>query len=186
MPFMHLPVQSGSDRVLESMNRKHTAKDYLLILEKLRAARSDMAFSSDFIIGFPGESDADFAATLALVRGVNYAQAFSFKYSRRPGTPAAAMPDQIEESVQDARLQELQNLLRQQQENFNQRTIGHSVPVLFENISEHEGCLFGRTPYMQAVRTIAPRNLVGEELPVTIEKAGFNMLTGSLTMADAA
>lgn len=183
MPFLHLPAQSGSDAVLEEMNRKYTVDDYRSAIGKLREAKPDLAFSSDFIVGFPGESNEDFKATLKLVRDINYAQAFSFKYSRRPGTPAAAMPDQIPDDVKNARLHELQALLREQQENFNCSMIGRTLPVLFENPSEHEGMLFGRTPYMQAVRVSASERLVGEEIMVKIEKAGANILAGRI-MAD--
>ncbi|MGE3622837.1 MAG: tRNA (N6-isopentenyl adenosine(37)-C2)-methylthiotransferase MiaB [Bdellovibrionales bacterium] len=186
MPFLHLPVQSGSDAVLQAMNRKHTADDYRRVIDKLRAARGDLAFSSDFIVGFPGERDEDFAATMNLVREIGYAQSFSFKYSRRPGTPAAAMPNQTDESVKDARLLELQALLREQQEAFNQSMIGRTLPVLFENPSRHDGMLFGRSPYMQAVRVPAPERLVGEEMPATIHDAGGNSLSGRVVLAEAA
>jgi tRNA-2-methylthio-N6-dimethylallyladenosine synthase len=186
MPFLHLPVQSGSDALLQAMNRKHSADDYRRIIEKLRAARPDIALSSDFIVGFPGETDHDFAATIKLVREVGYAQAFSFKYSRRPGTPGAIMPNQIEDGIKNARLGELQKLLREQQEDFNRRMIGCTLSVLFENEGSEPCMLFGRSPYMQAVRVPAPTRLVGEEMAVQIEKAGFNNLSGSLIMANAA
>jgi tRNA-2-methylthio-N6-dimethylallyladenosine synthase len=182
MPFLHLPVQSGSDKLLEAMNRKHTSGEYRRTIDKLRKARPDMAFSSDFITGFPGETDEDFSATLKLVSEITFAQAYSFKYSRRPGTPAAAMPNQIAESVKDARLHELQALLRAQQEKFNTDMIGQTVPVLFENPSEHEGYVFGRTPYMQAVRIRAPAGVVGEEYPARIDDASLNTLTGEAVM----
>ena len=131
MPFLHLPVQSGSDRVLAAMNRKHTADDYLRLVDRLRTARPDLALSSDFIVGHPGETDAEFQATLDLVRRVGFAQAFSFTYSPRPGTPASGAPGQVAEAVKDARLQELLALLREQQEAFNRRTEGLVLPVLF-------------------------------------------------------
>jgi tRNA-2-methylthio-N6-dimethylallyladenosine synthase len=180
MPFMHLPVQSGSDAVLEAMNRKHTADDYRRIIEKLRAARPDIALSSDFIVGFPGETDGDFGATMSLVRDIGFAQSYSFKYSRRPGTPAAGMTNQIDEAVKDARLNELQALLREQQEKFNAATNGKTLPVLFENAERRSGWLFGRTPYMQAVHTEAPVDAVGNELMVEIKSAGVNSLVASL------
>jgi len=186
MPFMHLPVQSGSDRILEKMNRKHTADDYRRVIDRLRDARPDVALSSDFIVGFPGETDDDFAATLALVREIGFAQAYSFKYSRRPGTPAAAMPNQIADDIQDARLAELQALLRTQQEEFNRRLLGKEIPVLFENPSEHTGKLFGRTPYLQAIRVVGAPHLVGEEWSVVIEDSSAHMLSGSLMLIDAA
>ncbi len=186
MPFLHLPVQSGSDVILEAMNRKHNAADYMRAVARLRAAKPDMALSSDFIIGFPGESDTDFKATLDLVRAVDYAQAFSFKYSRRPGTPAATMPNQVEEKVKDERLAELQALLRAQQEKFNRGMLGRDLPVLFENPGDEAGMLFGRSPYMQAVRVPGSPRLVGQEMIVRIGKTGLNVLNGSLPMADAA
>ena len=180
MPFLHLPVQSGADPVLEAMNRKHTGDDYRRVIDRLRAARPDLALSSDFIVGFPGESDQDFAATMQLVRDVTFAQAFSFKYSRRPGTPAAAMTNQIAESVKDSRLQELQTLLRDQQIAFNQRMLGQTVPVLFENVMQDGVRLFGRTPYLQAVHVPAPERLAGHEVAVKITQAGTNNLTGEV------
>jgi tRNA-2-methylthio-N6-dimethylallyladenosine synthase len=185
MPFLHLPVQSGSDPVLEAMNRKHTVDDYRRTIGRLRAARPDMALSSDFIVGFPGETDKDFEATLALARETGYAQAYSFKYSRRPGTPAAVRGDQVEEQVKEARLAQLQHLLSAQQDNFNRSMIGSSVPILFENPLP-DGRLFGRSPYMQAVRAPGHARLVGEELSVEIGQAGLNSLSGALEMADAA
>ena len=186
MPFLHLPVQSGSDRVLEAMNRKHNIGDYRRTVDKLRAIRPDIALSSDFIVGFPGETDADFTATLDLARAIGFAQAYSFKYSRRPGTPAATHADQIEDGVKNTRLTELQKLLRAQQESFNRSMEGLTLPVLFENLLERGGGLFGRTPYMQGVRVAAPARLVGEEMPVEITRAGPNNLAGSLPMVAAA
>ncbi len=180
MPFLHLPVQSGSDAILEAMNRKHTVDDYRRIVEKLRAARPDIALSSDFIVGFPGESDADFEATMKLVRDIGFAQSYSFKYSRRPGTPAAAMTNQIGEAVKDARLAELQQLLRAQQEQFNTATYGKTLPVLFENAERRPGWLFGRSPYMQAVHAEVSNEWIGKELMVDIKDAGTNSLVASL------
>ena len=151
MPLVHLPVQSGSDRVLRAMNRKHTADDYRRSIERLRRARPDLALSSDFIVGYPTESDADFRETLELVRDIGFAQAFSFKYSPRPGTPAAAEADQVPEPVKTERLAELQALLQQQQRAFNAACVGQVLPVLFEKPGRHEGQLVGRSPYLQAV-----------------------------------
>src|SRR5262249_44405504 len=145
MPFMHLPVQSGADTILEAMNRKHTSDDYRRIIDKLRAARPDIALSSDFIVGFPGETDADFAATMNLVREINFAQAYSFKYSRRPGTPAASMTNQIAEDVKEKRLHELQDLLWQQQKAFNQSMVGKKLSVLLDGRGKLAGQLHGRT-----------------------------------------
>jgi tRNA-2-methylthio-N6-dimethylallyladenosine synthase len=183
MPFLHLPVQSGSDAVLQAMNRKHTGDDYRRIIDRFREAQPGIAFSSDFIVGFPGESDADFESTMKLVRAIGFAQSFSFKYSRRPGTPATAMANQIDEAVKDARLQELQALLREQQITFNRSMVGKPLPVLFENKSCNDGKVFGRTPYMQAMHLEAPERVVGEELPVMIDNAGSNSLNGKLLTA---
>ena len=186
MPFLHLPVQSGSDTILEAMNRKHKADDYRRLIDKLRTARPDLALSSDFIVGFPGESDADFAATMQLVRDVTYAQAFSFKYSRRPGTPAAAMTNQVNEAVKDARLQELQALLRDQQIAFNQSLVGKTLPVLFDDDGRHATQIHGRTPFMQSTYIdIPPRGreaIVGKELMVKISNARQNSLNGELAI----
>lgn len=183
MPFLHLPVQSGSDAVLQAMNRKHTSDDYRRIIDKFRAAQPGIAFSSDFIIGFPGERDDDFQATMKLVRDIGFAQAFSFKYSRRPGTPATAMPNQIDEKIKDERLQELQALLREQQIAFNQSMVGKTLPVLFEEKSRNDGKIFGRTPYMQAMHLEAPERIIGNELVVAIDNAGSNSLNGQLLQA---
>ncbi|MDP9127857.1 MAG: tRNA (N6-isopentenyl adenosine(37)-C2)-methylthiotransferase MiaB [Pseudomonadota bacterium] len=182
MPFLHLPVQSGSDKVLEAMNRRHSADDYRRLVDRLRDVRPDIALSSDFIVGFPGETDADFAATMDLVCAIGYAQAYSFKYSRRPGTPASAMSEQVDEAVSDARLQELQQLLRQQQELFNQASVGQSIPVLFDAPGRREGQLHGRTPYMQPVYAAAPERWVGQEVMVKIDKATLSALTGQLVL----
>ena len=182
MPFLHLPVQSGSDRVLGAMNRKHTAADYERLVGRLRAARPDLALSSDFIVGHPGESDADFAATLALVRRVQFAQAFSFKYSPRPGTPAASAPGQVAETVKDARLQELLAVLREQQAAFNRRSEGLALPVLFTGPGRRPGQLSGRTPYLQPVHLDGPLALIGTEAPVRIVHGHPNSLSGTLAM----
>jgi len=182
MPFLHLPVQSGADAILKTMNRNHTRDDYRRLVDKLRAARPDIALSSDFIVGFPGETDADFADTINLVRDIGFAQAFSFKYSRRAGTPAAAMKNQIPEAVMDARLQELQNLLRDQQTKFNESMVGKTVSVLFDDNGQHKGQVFGRTPYLQptfieADATTRAR-INGHEINVTITEAQPNNLKG--------
>lgn len=180
MPFLHLPVQSGSDRILAAMNRKHKAGDYLRIIDRLRAARPDIALSSDFIVGHPGETDADFEATLALVRDVGFAQAYSFKYSPRPGTPAAGAPNQVSEGEKDRRLQALQALLRAQQARFNAGTVGLDLPVLFTGPGRHPGQIAGRSPFLQAVHVTADPGLIGQELPVQIVAALPNSLAGTL------
>ena len=155
MPFLHLPVQSGADAVLRAMNRRHTADDYRRIVERLRAARPDLALSSDFIVGFPGETDRDFQATLALVEEIGFAQAFSFKYSARPGTPAASMRKQIGDAVKSERLARLQALLAEQAQAFNDGVVGRVLPVLLERPGRHAGQQVGRTPYLQAVESHA-------------------------------
>lgn len=180
MPFLHLPIQSGADAVLTAMNRKHSADDYRRIIDALRKAKPDIALSSDFIVGYPGESDQDFQATLQLVRDIGFAQAFSFKYSRRPGTPAAALANQVEEAVKDARLMELQDLLRDQQLKFNQSCIGKTLPVLFENQIGDTPQLFGRSPYMQAMHLTAPPRLIGQEVMVKLTGARLNALDGMI------
>ena len=177
-PFLHLPVQAGSDRVLERMNRKHGASDYRRIVERLRAARPDIALASDFIVGFPGESQRDFEQTMTLVRDVGYAQAYSFKYSPRPGTPAAADPLQVPEAVKSERLACLQELLNSQQQAFNRSCIGKRLPVLFERRGKRRGQLVGRSPYMQAVHTEAATARIGDLAEVEILAAGPNSLSG--------
>lgn len=179
MPYLHLPVQSGSDKILAAMNRKHTADDFRRVISRLRDVRPDMAFTSDFIIGHPGESDADFAATMALVRETGFALAYSFKYSTRPGTPAAGLP-QLEDSVKDARLYELQAELRRQQDAFNAATVGMTFPVLFTGAGRHPGQIAGRSPYAQPVVVDSPVALTGEVANVTISHANPNSLLGSL------
>ena len=185
MPYLHLPVQSGSDRILKAMNRAHTAESYLRLIEKIRSSRPDIAISGDFIVGFPGERDADFEATLELVREVDYAGAFSFKYSRRPGTPAAALPGQVDEAVKDARLASLNALLEAQQRAFNDRQAGRVLPVLFEKLGRHSGQIIGRSPYLQAVHATAPDRLIGQIVPVRIESAARNSLSGVLDLETA-
>jgi tRNA-2-methylthio-N6-dimethylallyladenosine synthase len=182
MPYLHLPVQAGSDRVLKAMNRAHTAESYLKLIETIRAARPDIAISGDFIVGFPGEREADFEATLSLVREVGYASAFSFKYSRRPGTPAAAMPGQVAEEVKDERLARLQTLLASQQQAFNGRQVGRVLPVLFEKAGRHPGQIVGKSPYLQAVHATGPDRLIGQIVPVRIDAAGRNSLAGVLEL----
>ncbi|HEY8215456.1 MAG TPA: tRNA (N6-isopentenyl adenosine(37)-C2)-methylthiotransferase MiaB [Methylocystis sp.] len=185
MPYVHLPVQSGSDRVLKAMNRKHGADAYLSIVERLRKVRPDVALSSDFIVGFPGESDADFEATMALVRSVGFASSFSFKYSPRPGTPAADRDDQIDENVKSERLAALQALLEEQRQAFNAATVGREVGVLFEKPGRHEGQIAGKSPYMQAVHVEGPMAFIGREARVTIIAAGSNSLAARLMSEEA-
>jgi tRNA-2-methylthio-N6-dimethylallyladenosine synthase len=180
MPYLHLPVQSGSDRVLKAMNRAHTAESYVGLIARIRAARPDIAISGDFIVGFPGERDSDFEATLSLVQGVNYAAAFSFKYSRRPGTPASAMPGQVDEAVKDERLARLNALLDEQARAFNASQVGKILPVLFERPGRYPGQLIGRSPYLQAVHATAPDRLIGQIVPVRIESAARMSLAGVL------
>lgn len=180
MPFLHLPVQSGSDRVLAAMNRKHTADDYLRLVDRLRAARPDLALSSDFIVGHPGETEADFEATLALVRAVGFAQAFSFKYSPRPGTPATGAPVQVPEEEKDRRLYALQALLREQQARFNAGCVGLTLNVLFTGPGRHPGQVVGRAPFLQPVHLTGPATLIGQEIPVQIVAAHTNSLSATL------
>jgi tRNA-2-methylthio-N6-dimethylallyladenosine synthase len=180
MPYLHLPVQSGSDPVLAAMNRRHRADEYLKIIDEVRTARPDMAFSSDFIVGFPGEREEDFAATLDLVRAVGFAQAYSFKYSPRPGTPAATAEDQVAEPVKAERLQRLQALVEAQQRAFNQACLGRSLDVLFEKPGRLAGQLVGRSPYLQPVNVIAPAARIGTIAPVRIVEVGRNSLFGEL------
>ena len=181
MPFLHLPVQSGSDTVLEAMNRQHTADDYRRLIDRIRDRRPDMGFSSDFIVGFPGESDEDFEATLRLIRDIGYAQqCFSFKYSPRPGTPAAAQKKQVAENVKSARLEVLQKLLLTQQDDANNAALGRTLDVLFEKPGRGAGQIVGRTPYLQPVHVAAPASLIGAIHPVRIEALTANSLKGSL------
>ncbi len=176
MPFLHLPVQSGSDRMLEAMNRRHTAAEYLAIIGRLRAVRPDIALSSDFIVGHPGETDADFQATLELIRAVGYAQAFSFKYSARPGTPAAGAALQVPEAVKDQRIQEIQVLLRSQTTRFNGGCVGLEIPVLFTHHGRYDGQVVGRAPWLQPVHMIGASTLIGTEIRVRIVEAHTNSL----------
>jgi tRNA-2-methylthio-N6-dimethylallyladenosine synthase len=181
MPFLHLPVQCGSDKVLRMMNRGHSVADYLRLVERLRRARPDLVLSSDFIVGHPGETDADFAATLALARQVGFAQAFSFKYSPRPGTPAAGVARQVADAEKDRRLAELQELLRTQQAAFNASCVGLTLPVLFTGRGRHRGQITGRSPFMQPVHVVGPEALVGQEISVRIATALPNSLSGTFT-----
>jgi len=180
MPYLHLPVQSGSDRVLAAMNRRHKRADYLALVERLRAARGDLALSSDFIIGFPGEADKDFADTLALVRSVGYAQAFSFKYSARPGTPAAVAEKQVPDDVKVARLAELQALLSAQQDKFNAGCAGRVMGVLFEKPGRKKDQAVGRSPYLQPVHVEGTLDLIGQIRDVRIDEVQPNSLKGTL------
>lgn len=186
MPYLHLPVQAGSDKILKAMNRHHTADSYLKILETLRKARPDIAISGDFIVGFPGETDADFADTLALVTKVGYASAYSFKYSPRPGTPAAEKGEPVPADVMDARLQSLQQLLSAQSLAFNQSTVGKTMAVLFDKPGRKPGQLIGKSPYLQSVVVQAPPRLIGQIVDVHIEEAGPNSLKGHVVMEAAA
>jgi tRNA-2-methylthio-N6-dimethylallyladenosine synthase len=179
MPQLHLPVQSGSDRVLDAMNRKHTRADYLRIVERLRAARPDIALTSDFIVGFPGETGEDFDDTLRLVSEVQYAGAFSFKYSPRPGTPAADM-EQVAEHLKDERLQLLQREIDAHQSAFNAGCFGRTFDVLFEKPGRKPGQIVGRSPYLQPVQVMAPAALIGEIAAVTVAEVGSNSLFGAL------
>ncbi|MGB0922557.1 MAG: tRNA (N6-isopentenyl adenosine(37)-C2)-methylthiotransferase MiaB [Alphaproteobacteria bacterium] len=180
MPYLHLPVQAGSDRVLAAMNRQHTGDDYRRLIERIRAGRPDLALSGDFIVGFPGESDRDFEATMKLVEDVQYAQAYSFKYSPRPGTPGAAMELQVEEAIKDERLQRLQALLSKQQQAFNASKIGQEMDVLLEKPGRNEGQLVGRSPWLQAVHIDADQALLGQIIRVKIAAATQNSLKGDL------
>ncbi len=178
MPYLHLPVQSGSDRILAAMNRRHTRADYLDALARVRAAQPAIAFSSDFIVGFPGETEADFDATLSLIEEVGYAGAFSFKYSARPGTPAADLADQIGEDVKAERLARLQQAIDRQQADFNARCRGRTFDVLLEKPGRHAGQIVGRSPYLQPVHVMAEPALIGDVAPVTITDVDAYSLFG--------
>ncbi|MEO8650691.1 MAG: tRNA (N6-isopentenyl adenosine(37)-C2)-methylthiotransferase MiaB [Hyphomicrobiaceae bacterium] len=183
MPCLHLPFQAGSDRILAAMNRKHTAAHYVALVGRVRAARPDIALSTDIIVGFPGETDADFEATLDIVRTIGFAQAYSFKYSPRPGTPAANMGGQVPEPVKIERLARLKALLDAQQSSFNAKCIGRVMPVLFERHGRRDGQLIGRSPYLQSVHAEAAPALVGLIIPVEIADAGPNSLSGVIRTA---
>jgi tRNA-2-methylthio-N6-dimethylallyladenosine synthase len=185
MPYLHLPVQSGSNRILKGMNRSHTAETYLAIIEKTRAARPDIAISGDFIVGFPGETEEDFEATLQIVDAVRYASAYSFKYSARPGTPAASMEDQVPKQVMDERLARLQARIADHQLAFNRSTVGRATQVLIERAGKHPGQMIGRSPWLQSVHVdtdAAP----GTMLDVTLTAAGPNSMTGAARQKVAA
>jgi tRNA-2-methylthio-N6-dimethylallyladenosine synthase len=183
MPYLHLPFQSGSDRVLAAMNRKHTGAEYLDVVARTRAARTDIALSTDIIVGFPGETDEDFEATLDIVRQVGFAQAYSFKYSARPGTPAANLGGQVPEDVKIERLARLKALLDAQQSSFNAECVGRVLPVLFERHGRRDGQLIGRSPYLQSVHADAGPGLMGCIIPVEIAQAGPNSLSGVIRAA---
>jgi len=180
-PYLHLPVQSGSDRVLAAMHRRHTRSSYLRSVARVRDARPDMAFSSDFIVGFPGESESDFAQTLTLIDEIGYAGAFSFKYSPRPGTPAAEMADQVSEPIKRERLARLQAAIHRHQAAFNARFLGAKLDVLLEKAGRRAGQLVGRSPYLQPVHVMLPENRVGDIVPVVITEIGANSLFGGLS-----
>ena len=186
MPFLHLPVQSGSDRILKAMNRSHSRDSYMRILDRVRAVRPDIAFSGDFIVGFPGETDADFEDTLSLVREVGHAQAYSFKYSPRPGTPAADMADQIPMAVMDERLQRLQAQIVADQTAFNDRTVGRTTDVLLERPGKFDGQLIGKSPWLQSVHVLAPDLSIGDIVTVQITDSRPLSLKGEPTMRAAA
>ncbi len=178
MPYLHLPVQSGSDRILKAMNRSHSTQSYLRTLDAVRKARPDIALSGDFIVGFPGESEADFAATLQLVEAVGYAQAYSFKYSPRPGTPAAIMADQIAPQVMDERLARLQAALQRSSLAFNQASVGKRCTLLLERKGKLPGQLIGKSPWLQSVHVFAPDAVIGDLIAVELVEAGPNSLAG--------
>ena len=180
MPFVHLPVQSGSDRILAAMNRKHTSSDYRKIIDRFRSVRQDIAFSSDFIVGFPGETEEDFSATLALVTQIGYAGAYSFKYSPRPGTPAAEIKETVSAEDMDERLVRLQELIDSQQSAFNKALIGKTVDVLFERPARNPGQIVGRTAYLQPAHVMASADIIGQVLPVRIESLERYSLLGEL------
>jgi tRNA-2-methylthio-N6-dimethylallyladenosine synthase len=178
MPFLHLPVQAGNDRVLKAMNRSHTRDSYLRLLDRVRAARADIALSGDFIVGFPGETEAEFAETLSLVDAVGYAQAYSFKYSPRPGTPAADMADHVAPAVMDERLQRLQAHLNRDQHAFNTASVGRSCAVLVERAGKLPGQMLGKSPWLQSVHLLTPA-AIGDLVEVTLTQAGPNSLAGT-------
>jgi tRNA-2-methylthio-N6-dimethylallyladenosine synthase len=186
MPFLHLPVQSGNDRVLKAMNRSHSADSYLAIIERVRAARPDIALSGDFIVGFPGETDAEFEDTLKIVEQVRYAQCYSFKYSPRPGTPAADMDGQIPAEVMDERLARLQAVINRHQVEYNAATVGRTTDILLERKGRHPGQLIGKTPWLQSVHVTVPELSIGDMVEVDIVSAGPNSLAGQPSRRKAA
>ena len=179
MPYIHLPVQSGDNNVLKSMNRKYSAEDYMKIIDKLKNIREDMAFSSDFIVGFPGETKQAFNNTLKLVHDVNYCQAYSFKYSRRPGTPGSILQGQVPEEIKAERLAELQGILNEQQLNFNRKFIGQKFDILLERKGKKDNQLVGKSPYMQAVHVISKDHKIGDIIKTHILDADKNSLEGN-------
>lgn len=182
MPYLHLPIQAGSDKVLKAMNRKHTAAEYRRIIDDLRRYRPDIALSSDFIVGFPGETEDDFQETLNIARDIGYASAYSFKYSPRPGTPAANMQGLLSEPVKDERLARLQEVLTASQSAFNKKMVGKTLPVLFEGKGKHDGQIQGKTPYLQTVNVTAPARLIGHVVDVRITQATANALSGEVVL----
>jgi len=180
MPYLHLPVQSGSDRILESMNRRHDRRFYLQIIEKLRKVRPDIAFSSDFIVGFPGENEDDFRATMDLIKEVHFAQAYSFRYSARPGTPASSLQNQIVEPIQEERLRLIQELLNGQQQSFNRSKVGTVMDVLIEKRGRFQGQIAGKSPYLQAVHLQGAEDDLGVIVPVYITGLGQFSLAGEM------
>jgi len=180
MPYLHLPIQAGSNKVLRAMNRGHTYTEYKELIAKIRKARPDIALSGDFIVGFPGETDADFEDTMKCVEEIGYGSSFSFKYSVRPGTPGASMPRQVDEDVKSERLKRLQDLLYKQQHEFNQSLIGKTLPVLVEGTGREDDQLFGRSPYLQGTHFDGDESLIGTIVPVRITGSGRNSLTGEL------
>ncbi len=181
MPYLHLPVQSGSDRILKAMNRRHKADEYVRLIERIREVRPDLALSGDFIVGFPGETDQDFEDTMRLVRAVNYAQAYSFKYSPRPGTPGADLDDHVEEAVKDERLQRLQALLSEQQYAFQDSMIGREMDVLLEKPGRVAGQMVGRSPWLLPVIIDDSNDRVGDIIHVKITSTGTNSLIAQKT-----
>ena len=180
MPYLHLPIQAGSDKVLKAMNRGHTYEEYKTLIGKIRKSRPDIALSGDFIVGFPGETESDFQQTMKCVEEISYASSFSFKYSVRPGTPGASLPQQVSEDVKSDRLKRLQDLLYSQQHAFNESLVGRTLNVLIENVGREEKQLFGRSPYLQGTHFNGPADLIGQIRPVLITKAGRNSLSGEL------
>ena len=180
MPFLHLPVQSGSDAVLKAMNRKHTADDYRRIVADLRAARPDVALSSDFIVGFPGESEQNFNETMQFVEDIGFSSSYSFAFSARPGTPAAAMPKPVPDDARAERLARLQALLSAQQRDFNAGFVGRAMPVLFERAGKRPGQILGRSPWGQPVHADGPESLLGRTAQTLIARALGNSLAGAL------
>ena len=184
MPFLHLPVQSGSDRILKAMNRSHSVESYLRILDRVREARPDIAISGDYIVGFPGETDSDFEATLGIVRQIGHSMAFSFKYSPRPGTPAATMADQVPPATMDERLQRLQALIIEQQLAFNRALVGTRTEVLLERPGKYPGQMIGKSPWLQSI--VVDGGVAGDLIEVDIAAAGPNSLTGVMSRREAA